>query len=423
MVQKGGVVLSLLQKYFRNAMRFFFVFYMLCLFLVFSNLSAQEDITLLPGELYIEYKPDDEGFHLWVKNKPNIGSILITDHTDDPDKKQHVYSLRAPSYNIYNGDEKRILDGKFLPKNLYSLIDSTPESNPYFPRGAFHVFIPFTVVYGYPWSRNGSKNIGRGSWLNIRTFSKSYANYSGAFQDNPFVLSMPSLPEKNEEEPPQTPLVDKKEEEAEEGEPTLAVASALNNIDQKIDDLSRNNIDVALVLDTTISMRDNVEFLRTELIPLVQQKIARFDDFRIGVVLYRDYGEEYLIKPFHFSSDLREVQKVLDSIQVQGGGDKPEAVYEGIYSALNDLEWRSTKRLIVQVGDAPPHDKPKGKVTETMILAKSQEMLVQLEQINLTDVESEHDSQSLAADKANLVHSSVAPSAPLSESEEEFPPL
>ncbi len=379
-----------------------------------SKTVAVPEIRLQPGELYIEYKPGDSGLHLWVENKAGIGSILITDHTDDPAKKQHVYALRAASYNIYNGDEKRLLEGRALPSSLHSLIDSTPESNPYFPRGAFHIFIPFTVVYGYPWSRSGSKNIGKGSWLNIRTFRKPYGDYSGAFQDNPFVLSMSRLPEKAEEaegtkEPPADeelsgpPLIEEEEKPA-------AAISALSNIDQKIDDLMRNNIDVALVLDTTISMRDNVEFLRSELIPLVKQKVARFDSFRIGVVLYRDYGEEYLVKPFEFNSDLGEVQKLLDGIRVRGGGDKPEAVYEGIYAALTDLKWQSTKRLVIQVGDAPPHPKPKGKVTETMVLAKSQEMLVQLQQINLEDIESEHDSESLAEDRARLSASHAAES-------------
>ncbi|WGK69731.1 VWA domain-containing protein [Candidatus Haliotispira prima] len=384
--------------------------------LVVPTLSAQDNIRLRPGELYIEYKPGEDGFHLWVENKREIGSILITDHTDDPAKKQHVYALRAPSYNIYNGDEKRMLNGKFLPNSLHSLIDSTPESNPYFPRGAFHTFIPFTVDYGYPWSRNGSKTVGKGSWLNIRTFSKAYADYSGAFQDNPFVLSMPGIPEKEDTEPVAVQPSVAKEDII--SEPVLtkkrnppstpAITSVLNNIDRKIDDLSLNTIDIALVLDTTISMRDNVKFLRTELIPLVEEKIAKFDSFRIGIVLYRDYGEEYLVKPFDFNDDLKRVQEVLDGITVHGGGDKPEAVYEGIYAALTDLKWHSTKRLVIQVGDAPPHPRPKGKVTETMILTKSREMLVQLQQINLNDVESQHDDKSLAQDRTKLaVNSSV----------------
>ncbi len=347
--------------------------------------TQEKNIKLQPGELYIEYTPKDAGFHLWVENKPELGSIMITDHTNDPEKKQHVYALRASTYNPYNGNEKRLLEGKFLPQELYSLIDSTPESNPYFPHGAFHIFIPFTVVYGYPWSRNGSKTIGRDSWINIRTFSKAYGDYSGSFEDNPFMLSLSALPEQeNAKEPPP------------------AVVSVLNNLDQKINDLSRNTIDVALVLDTTISMRDNVEFLRSKLIPMVKQQVAKFDSFRIGIVLYRDYGEEYLVKPFDFSNNLDTVQTILDGIRLRGGGDKPEAVYEGIYSALTDLKWLSNKRLVIQVGDAPPHAKPKGKVTQTMILAKSQEMLVQLQQINLSDVESEHNKQSLAEDRAKL---------------------
>ena len=403
-----------------------------------SNPWAANNLQLRSGELYIEYIPGETGFHLWVENKAVIGSILITDYTDDPNKKQPVYALRSQTYNIYNGDEKRLLQGKFLPKELYSLIDSTPETNPYFPRGAFHIFIPFTVVYGYAWSRNGSKTIGKGSWLNIRTFRKPYADYSAAFQDNPFVLSMPQLPEDPSANPkpdtkpkpetvqpkslPKPTLSPSAAERAPEEKPSkppkpdkpakkppAGALAALSDIEQKIEALSQNTIDVALVLDTTVSMRDNVEFLKKELLPLVQQKIEKFDHFRIGIVLYRDYGEEYLARPFAFRSNLIEVQELLNEITVRGGGDKPEAVHEAIYTALNELEWSSNKRLLIQVGDAPPHPKPKGEVTELMVLAKSRAMLVQLQQINLTDIEGEHNKKSLAKDRVKLAGNSTLP--------------
>lgn len=353
-----------------------------------AELSHTDYLRLFPGDLYLEYVPGEEGFHLWVKNKHWIGSIILTDYTSDPGRKQPVYSLRSKVYNPINGDEKRILEGKFLPQNLHSLIDSTPESNPYFPEGAFHIFIPFQVVYGYPWSRHGTKLVGKGSWVNVRTFRKSYGDYSGEFVDNPFVISIPMKKAPPPEEAPPEP-------EKKVVMPPRPIAKVFEGVDKQIENLSKNTIDVALVLDTTISMRDNIEFIRQELIPLVQEKIAKFDSFRIGIVLYRDYGAEYLTKVFPFSEDLKEVQQVLNEISVRGGGDIPEAVYEGIYSALTELEWQSNKRLLIQVGDAPPHPVPKGRVTKTMVVAKSMELFAQVQQIMLGDEEIVHTASDL----------------------------
>lgn len=382
----------------------FAVFFVALLFESFAHLEAQsasenEDIRLRPGDIYIQYDKNESGFHLWVRNKEAIGSILITDHTSDPDGKEPVYALRASSYNSTNGDEKRMLDGRFLPQELYSLIDSTPESNPYFPRGAFHIFIPFEVNYGYPWSRHGSINIGKGSWLNVRSFRKSYGDYSGGYQDNPFVLSMPELPE-TAVNPVAKPAPSPAPESlaASDAEPPL-MDNVLSSLDQKIDDLAKNTIDIALVVDTTVSMRDHVSFLKRQLVPMVRAKVAKFDSFRVGVVLYRDYGEAYLVKSYDFTEDLEAVQNILNGITVAGGGDKEEAVDEGIYAALTDLHWKANKRLVIQVGDADAHAIAKGTVTPAMLQRKSQELLVDIQQIKLEDRSTVHTTQDLKAER------------------------
>lgn len=344
-------------------------------FALFSSLlvSGQESsLKLLPGDVYIQRNSKEDGIHIWIRNKPGISSILITDSSADPEKRSNSYSLRAPAYNPINGDEKRLLNGKFLPNNLYSLIDSTPETNPYFPEGSYHIYIPYRVVYGYPWSRNGEILIGKGSWLNIRTFPKPYADYGEGFLDNPFILSMKDLPDIDK------PISDKVLENPK-------MRTVLDDFGDKINDLAKNTIDVVLVLDTTISMKNNVSYLREKLIPLIEEKVTLYDEFRVAVVLYRDYGEEYLVKPYNFSDNLDEVQKILNAIEVDGGGDIPEAVYEGMYEALTNLKWNGNRRLILQVGDATAHPTPKGDVTKEMVKTLAQDMNVTIMPILLKD--------------------------------------
>jgi hypothetical protein len=132
---------------------------------------------------------ENGGYHLYVKKSPNVNSILLTETTKDPTGKNDSYAYRAKEYNKINGDEKRILNGEFLVSEgaKYSLVDSTPEETDFFGP-AFHIYIPQTLVYGYEWSRNGEIQIDKGTFINIRSFEKPYADYTGNYVDNPFMF-------------------------------------------------------------------------------------------------------------------------------------------------------------------------------------------------------------------------------------------
>ena len=139
------------------------------------------------------------GFHLFVRKKDGIESVLLTETTKDPAGIEANYAYRAPEWNPVNGNEIRMLNGERLvsPSARYSIIDSTPEADAQFG-SAFHLYIPSTMVYGYPWTRNGTVKITRGTFINIRAFGAQYGDYSGGFDDNPFMfdLGKPVLPEK-----------------------------------------------------------------------------------------------------------------------------------------------------------------------------------------------------------------------------------
>ncbi len=116
---------------------------------------------------------------------------------------------------------------------------------------------------------------------------------------------------------------------------------------------------------------------------MLEKEIEGFDRFRLGLVLYRDYYESYLAKPYPFSPDFSDIQRVLNTITVYGGRDIPEAVYEALYVGITSYEWLAEDRLIVLVGDAPPHPRPRGKVTKEMVLSEAKARNIRLNTIIL----------------------------------------
>jgi Mg-chelatase subunit ChlD len=114
-------------------------------------------------------------------------------------------------------------------------------------------------------------------------------------------------------------------------------------------------------------MKDDIAAVRTRIIPMFQEIITGFSSFRIGMVLYKDYYEEYLNKVLPFTDDFAVFQRNINSIQVRGGGDIPEAVYEALYEGAVKFPWEAESRIMILVGDAPPHPRPRGVITKEMV--------------------------------------------------------
>lgn len=343
-------------------------------------LSSQE-LLIESGDVYLNMV-EGEGFHLWIKQKEGMNSVLVTESTADPEKQRDSFALRPYEYNEINGDEPRMLNGEILSKDrgYYYLIDSSPEYNEILAAMAFHIFVPLNLTYGYSWSREGQVELRQGTWLNIRSFEMPYADYSGAYLDNPFVLSS-----KIKELPPPI-IVEEVEKELEDIMEEAAVMTggefiraedgdeAVEKIGRIITSIEGGTIDVVLVVDTTVSMKNDINFLQKKLVPLVKSHIEGFESFRIGIVMYRDYKEAYLTKEMPFLEDMDKVQWQLNRITVSGGRDIPEAVYEGIFSGISSYDWIADHRIIIQIGDAPPHDIPKGTITKEMVYSAAADL-------------------------------------------------
>lgn len=360
--------------------------------------AKQQQLRITAGNVRLVRDEKNGGYHLYVKKLPNVNSILLTETTKDPEGKSDSYAYRAQEYNSINGDEIRYLDGKKLESEgaKYSLVDSTPE-NTSFLGPAFHIYIPETIVYGYEWSRNGQVKIGKGTFINIRSFEKPYADYTGDYMDSPFMFDLkvtkrvvkkpaPKVQPKpdpepiNEPEPvdePETVLTDDynpvASEKFKEFSDDIIYSKGPETIIEDIRGLladieDKDNLDLVFAIDATGSMKNDLDKLKTDMYPLLTELFGNTPGARVGLLFYRDYGDTFKymdlpVKVFPFTSNFTSFSKNLNSIRIYGkeGGDIPEAVYEAMYASCEFYSWRNTaQKKIILIGDAEPHPTPRG---------------------------------------------------------------
>ena len=368
--------------------KFTFIIGFLFVFLPAGLPVFAQDLSIVPGDLRFEQRADG-GFHLFIRKKPDISSVLLTESTRDPEMRVHNYAYRAPEWNPINGNEIRLLDGFPIPREdrIYSLVSSTPVRHPELGE-AFHIFVPWVVNYGYESGRRGTVLMADGTYINIRAFNYPYADYRGRFADNPFVLqAVQMVPEEHRGE-----ILEEAEEVfaeiARRGSGDFAHASTPAELMKEIENLllqeAGKNVDIVLCLDTTGSMAPYIDEVRRMLIPMMRRIIADFVSFRIGIVLYRDYPPDaYITRVLPFTRDFNTFQRSLNTAVTWGGGDIPEAVYEALYDAVDKFSWAADSRLIILVGDAPPHPEPKGEITAEMVYEKAAEKDIRISAILL----------------------------------------
>ena len=347
------------------------VFIILLLSALSFSLNAQ-DLTINSQDLRLELRADG-GFHLFIRKKPDISSVLLTESTRDPTMQMDNYAYRAGEWNPVNGDEIRLLDGIPISREsrIYSLISSTVVSHGELGQ-AFHIYIPYVLYYGYEGGRNGQVYVTDRTYLNIRAFSLPYADYRGAYRDNPFELEA-------RQEPPGVPpegaylreALDSFTVIAESGGGDLIFSQSPADVTDLIRTMLEKEIgkslDIVICLDTTNSMTKFIDPLRASLIPMLRELLGGFTSFRIGMVLYKDYNDIYLTRVIPFTTDFSRFQRELNGIRVTGGGDIPEAVYEALYDGATRFTWEAESRIMILIGDAPPHPTSRGRITKEMV--------------------------------------------------------
>lgn len=130
-------------------------------------------------------------------------------------------------------------------------------------------------------------------------------------------------------------------------------------------------VDVVFAVDTTGSMGGLLDGAKRTVWSIANhiRKTDANASVRIGLVAYRDVGDDYVTKDFALTSDLDAVFAELSSYQAQGGGDTPENVDAALDVTLHKMQWRDgAKKLVFLVGDAPPASR--GEVPTFDVLAR-----------------------------------------------------
>ena len=119
------------------------------------------------------------------------------------------------------------------------------------------------------------------------------------------------------------------------------------------------SLDIVFTIDVTGSMSDELKYLTSEFRSIIGDITAGFPkvSMRFGLVVYRDHGDEFVVRSYNFTDSLQKMQDQLAAQNANGGGDYEEAVDEALARAV-EYPWRegNTVRMLFHVGDAPPHD-------------------------------------------------------------------
>jgi hypothetical protein len=140
---------------------------------------------------------------------------------------------------------------------------------------------------------------------------------------------------------------------------TITLAPATGAQDEAKVAAARPHIDLAFCIDTTGSMGSEINNVKAKTKEIVAKLAGGKPSpvIRVGLVAFRDRGDEYVTKVFPFTEDIDKMVKDISALQATGGGDTPEAVNEALHASVHDLKWsddKKTLKMLFLIGDAGP---------------------------------------------------------------------
>ena len=120
-------------------------------------------------------------------------------------------------------------------------------------------------------------------------------------------------------------------------------------------------IEVVFVLDTTSSMSGLIQAAKEKIwsIASTMASANQNPNVKMGLVAFRDRGDDYVTRVYDLSDDLDSMYAELMAFRAEGGGDGPESVNQALLEAVNSISWSQSSKDVYKVaflvGDAPPH--------------------------------------------------------------------
>jgi len=116
------------------------------------------------------------------------------------------------------------------------------------------------------------------------------------------------------------------------------------------------DVDVAFLLDCTGSMSSYIQEAKNKITTLVDSITSKYENkVRLAFVGYRDHCDGMKrIETLQFTHSIAAFKNFVGGLVALGGGDAPEDVLGGL-EAVAHLGWLSSSKLIIHIGDSPPH--------------------------------------------------------------------
>jgi len=129
-------------------------------------------------------------------------------------------------------------------------------------------------------------------------------------------------------------------------------------------ELSANGraMEMVFVLDTTGSMGGLLTGAKDRIWGIINEVMqsSKLSSVKVGLVAYRDRGDQYVTQVLPLTDDLDKVYSTLMDYEAEGGGDEPENVREALAEGVSKAGWSQSSagnaQILFLVGDAPPHD-------------------------------------------------------------------
>jgi hypothetical protein len=133
-------------------------------------------------------------------------------------------------------------------------------------------------------------------------------------------------------------------------------------------------LDLVLVIDTTGSMGDEIQYLKAEVSDIAARIASGFPNVsqRWALILYRDQGDEYVVRSFDFTGTLATFQTELAAQSAGGGGDYPESPEQALakLTTLSFGQGSNVARMAFWIADAPHHVGQEGVMVADILKAQ-----------------------------------------------------
>lgn len=153
--------------------------------------------------------------------------------------------------------------------------------------------------------------------------------------------------------------------------------SGLNTLTLDVACAQSQDVDIAIVVDATGSMQDEIDYLKLDLNSVIYQakEFSTSLNLRFANVFYRDTRDAYLTESQDFTHVLSESIAYTNKHNADGGGDAAEAVEVALDKAINNLSWNENTRtkILFLVLDAPPHNTPENREAMKKLSAQAAE--------------------------------------------------